>query len=275
MDTTQNNNQQNNAHQDKRMHRHSKISHALYIFHILLTICIIIGCSNPVKDCSNYNYPACVKACDQVVVDEYFQKSDDFDVCSMACDHGASGEYCNKACTLCASPSYSGSKHECSFVCGEGCFKTKDDIICKHAYNLGNLFGMDHFCEKGDNEACKKLKEYKDARAVEEANKKAKEQERINEELKCHITNWRIQDSALGSFSLSGMSWQNTPISLTSVECGVFKGYLGTVQSNAELDGKLSPSSQRQLSQMLLNCAKSIGNEKLREVAKDCNGKWF
>lgn len=126
----------------------------------------------------------------------------------------------------------------------------------------------------------KKLKQLEEEAARKAARKAAEEEAahkaKVAETLKCHITHWKTQTAPdYTSFSLSGVSWQEAPIRLASPDCSVFVGYLGSVQSKAELDGKVSPSAQASISTMLLSCAKASNNEKLRQVAKECNGKWW
>ena len=92
----------------------------------------------------------------------------------------------------------------------------------------------------------------------------------------CHISKWQVT-SSLGSLRLSNVCWQSKPIKLSSAfDCSVFQGAIEGFQNDIELgDSRRIAARKTSLSRNLLTCAKESNNEKLKEVAKECNGKWY
>lgn len=132
--------------------------------------------------------------------------------------------------------------------------------------------------EKGKSESNAAANPTQPAKADAEATQPAKpETEKLNEE--CHVSTWEITEikGAYGitkMYSLHNVSWQSQPIELNNVICGMLKGTIEGVKNDLEL-GKENSIYFDGISDNLLRCAKAIDNQKLRKLAKECNGKWF
>ena len=117
---------------------------------------------------------------------------------------------------------------------------------------------------------------------IQAAGEAAQVEKRLREKNeKCHLSAWQMVEVDNGSYSqniykLQNVSWQREPILLVAPSapsyCAFFKFKLESIQSHLELGESVNFST---VSKSLLDCAKASNNEVLREVAKDCNGKWF
>ena len=204
------------------------------------------------------------------------EKSDNKDACGALCDRGDSSA-CEKVCSSGSiEDSITGRFNSCSSQCRGG-----HDSVCKIACEkYKDIVACGILCEKGDNDACQKRNavsaERREILRIAEANKKAEAE-------MCHITTWRIEFRELGinhyHYSLRNVSWQSEPINFEDggYACLNVRAKIDKFVTDDELDRviRLDNYDKKRITDELFKCGKDINNQKLIEVAKECDGKWF
>lgn len=97
---------------------------------------------------------------------------------------------------------------------------------------------------------------------------------------KCHVSKWQtIEDMENDNFYIKNIAGFDLVI-LPWIECSSFRHDIESIQSSVELDGTFPHYMQRPLSESLLDCYRAsaypkMGRTGLKDLAKDCNGRWF
>lgn len=169
----------------------------------------------------------------------------DLKACNMACQSGDSSA-CERACV------YGGTDGENNKAFEIGCTRDKIEFCCLMFESMA-LANNDKTAE---DSALQKLKEIK------------------AEQNECNISKWQITMNSDLTYTLRNVSWQSNPIQLPA-DCVMVETYVNHIQNDIELGNEINQGIMQNISGSVLDCAKSSNNEKLRQVAKKCNGKWF